>query len=47
MGSPGPTIAGGNLFVGSGHFGELVGMPGNVLLAFSLECIQNALQTSD
>jgi len=37
MGAPGPTIAGGKVFVGSGYvFGER-GTPGNVLLAFSVE----------
>jgi polyvinyl alcohol dehydrogenase (cytochrome) len=36
MAAPGPTIAGGRLFVGSGYlFGG--GTPGNVLLAFSAE----------
>ena len=34
MGAPGPTVAGGMLFAGSGYvFGS--GTPGNVLLAFS------------
>jgi hypothetical protein len=34
MGAPGPVVAGGMLFVGSGYvFGA--GTPGNVLLAFS------------
>jgi polyvinyl alcohol dehydrogenase (cytochrome) len=37
MGAPGPTIAGGLLFVGSGYTGKRNGMPGNVLLAFSSE----------
>ena len=32
----GPTVAGGMLFVGSGYVGVRNGMPGNVLLAFSL-----------
>ena len=32
----GPVIAGGMLFVGSGY-GQWGGLPGNVLLAFSLE----------
>jgi polyvinyl alcohol dehydrogenase (cytochrome) len=37
LGAPGPTIAGGLVFVGSGYiFGER-GTPGNVLLAFSVE----------
>jgi polyvinyl alcohol dehydrogenase (cytochrome) len=37
MGGPGPTIAGGVLFVGSGYtFGER-GTPGNALLAFAVE----------
>jgi polyvinyl alcohol dehydrogenase (cytochrome) len=35
MGAPGPTVAGGMLFVGSGYPGLGNGMPGNVLLAFS------------
>ena len=37
FGAPGPTVAGGMLFVGSGYgvFGN--DLPGNVLLAFSLE----------
>jgi polyvinyl alcohol dehydrogenase (cytochrome) len=36
MGAPGPTVAGGMLFVGSGYvFGA--GKPGNVLLAFSVQ----------
>ncbi len=34
--APGPTIAGGMLFVGSGY-GVVSGTPGNVLLAFSLK----------
>ena len=33
----GPTVAGGMLFAGSGYVGVRNGMPGNVLLAFSLE----------
>jgi polyvinyl alcohol dehydrogenase (cytochrome) len=36
MGAPGPTVAGGMLFVGSGYVGLGNGMPGNVLLAFGL-----------
>ena len=36
MGAPGPTIAGGTLFVGSGYVGLGNGIPGNVLLAFGL-----------
>jgi polyvinyl alcohol dehydrogenase (cytochrome) len=37
LGAPGPTIAGGMVFVGSGYiFGER-GTPGNVLLAFGVE----------
>ena len=36
MGSAGPTVAGGMLFVGSGY-AVTRGMPGNVLLAFSVE----------
>ena len=34
MGAPGPTIAGGMVFVGSGYIGFRNGTPGNVLLAF-------------
>ena len=34
MGAPGPTVAGGLLFVGSGYVGLGNGTPGNVLLAF-------------
>jgi polyvinyl alcohol dehydrogenase (cytochrome) len=37
MGAPGPTVAGGMLFVGSGYPGLGNGMPGNVLLAFAAE----------
>ena len=37
MGSAGPTIAGGMLFVGSGYVFGGVSSPGNVLLAFSIE----------
>ena len=37
MGAPGPTVAGGMLFVGSGYVGAIGGFPGNVLLAFSPE----------
>jgi polyvinyl alcohol dehydrogenase (cytochrome) len=36
MGAPGPTVAGGTLFVGSGYVGLGSGTPGNVLLAFGL-----------
>lgn len=36
MGAPGPTVAGGMLFVGSGYVGLGNGATGNVLLAFSL-----------
>ena len=36
MGAPGPTIAGGMVFVGSGYVGLGNGTPGNVLLAFGL-----------
>lgn len=35
MGGPGPVVAGGTLYVGSGFPGIQNGMPGNVLLAFS------------
>ena len=34
MGAPGPTVAGGILFTGSGYVGLGNGTPGNVLLAF-------------
>ena len=37
MGAPGPTVAGGMVFVGSGYIGAIGGFPGNVLLAFSAE----------
>jgi polyvinyl alcohol dehydrogenase (cytochrome) len=37
MGGPGPTVAGGMLFVDSGYTGLSSGVPGNVLLAFSPE----------
>jgi polyvinyl alcohol dehydrogenase (cytochrome) len=37
MGAPGPTVAGGMLFAGSGYVGFGGGLPGNVLLAFSAE----------
>ena len=37
MGAPGPTVAGGMLFVGSGYVGVSNGLPGNVLLAFGPE----------
>jgi polyvinyl alcohol dehydrogenase (cytochrome) len=37
LGDPGPTIAGGMLYVGSGFIGTGNGMPGNVLLAFSAQ----------
>ena len=36
MGAPGPTAAGGMLFVGSGYVGLGNGTPGNVLLVFGL-----------
>jgi polyvinyl alcohol dehydrogenase (cytochrome) len=36
MDGPGPVVAGGMLFVNSGN-GSLVGLPGNVLLAFGLD----------
>jgi len=35
MGAPGPTIAGGMMFVTSGYIGVRNGLPGNVLLAFT------------
>jgi polyvinyl alcohol dehydrogenase (cytochrome) len=37
MGAPGPVVAGGMLFAGSGYVGLGNGTPGNVLLAFALE----------
>ena len=37
MGGPGPTIAGGMVYVGSGFPGIQNGMPGNVLLAFGIQ----------
>jgi polyvinyl alcohol dehydrogenase (cytochrome) len=37
MGSPGPTVAGGMLFAGSGYPGVQNGVEGNVLLAFGVE----------
>jgi len=37
MGAPGPTVVGGMLYVGSGYVGVNNGLPGNVLLAFSVE----------
>jgi polyvinyl alcohol dehydrogenase (cytochrome) len=37
MGAAGPTVAGGMLFVPSGYIGVRNGMPGNVLLAFSVQ----------
>ena len=37
MGGPGPTVAGGMLFIGSGFPGIQNGMPGNVLLAFTAQ----------
>jgi len=36
MGAPGPTVAGGMLFVGSGY-GVVADLPGNALLAFSAQ----------
>jgi polyvinyl alcohol dehydrogenase (cytochrome) len=36
MGAPGPTVAGGMVFVGSGYVGLGNGTPGNVLLAFGM-----------
>jgi polyvinyl alcohol dehydrogenase (cytochrome) len=35
LGAPGPVIAGGTLYLGSGYIGTGNGMPGNVLLAFA------------
>ena len=37
MGAPGPTVVGGILYVTSGYVGVSNGLPGNVLLAFSVE----------
>ena len=37
IGAAGPTVAGGMLFVPSGYIGVRNGMPGNVLLAFSVQ----------
>ena len=37
MGAPGPTIAGGMVFAGSGYIGVRNGTPGNVLLAFGID----------
>jgi polyvinyl alcohol dehydrogenase (cytochrome) len=37
MGAPGPVIAGGMVFLGSGYVGTGNGMPGNVLLAFAAD----------
>jgi len=37
LGAPGPVVAGGMLYVGSGYIGINNGMPGNVLLAFSTD----------
>jgi polyvinyl alcohol dehydrogenase (cytochrome) len=37
MGAAGPTVAGGMLLVPSGYIGVRNGMPGNVLLAFSVQ----------
>jgi polyvinyl alcohol dehydrogenase (cytochrome) len=36
MGAPGPVVSGGTLFAPSGYIGVKNGMPGNVLLAFSI-----------
>jgi hypothetical protein len=36
LGAPGPAVSGGMLYVGSGYVGTGNGMPGNVLLAFSV-----------
>lgn len=40
IGAPGPTIAGGMIFVGSGY-GVMAGQPGNVLLAFGVNGKEN------
>src|SRR5262249_15053730 len=37
MGAPGPVVAGTRLFVPSGYLGVKNGLPGNVLLMFSVE----------
>lgn len=37
MDAPGPTIAGGMLFAGSGYVFGAASTPGNVLLAFGVE----------
>ena len=37
LGAPGPVVAGGMLYVGSGYVGTGNGIPGNVLLAFSAQ----------
>jgi polyvinyl alcohol dehydrogenase (cytochrome) len=37
LGSPGPTIANGMMYVSSGYIGVQNGFPGNVVLAFGLE----------
>jgi len=37
MGAPGPIVVGGMLFAPSGYIGVKNGMPGNVLLAFSIQ----------
>jgi polyvinyl alcohol dehydrogenase (cytochrome) len=37
LGAPGPVIAGGMLYVGSGYVGTGNGIPGNALLAFSVQ----------
>jgi len=37
MGAAGPVVAAGTLFVPSGYLGVKNGLPGNVLLAFSVQ----------
>ena len=37
LAAPGPVIAGGMLYVGSGYIGTGNGMPGNVLLSFGAD----------
>jgi polyvinyl alcohol dehydrogenase (cytochrome) len=37
MGAPGPTVAGGMVFAGSGYIGVRSGTPGNVLIAYAVE----------
>jgi hypothetical protein len=41
MGAPGPTVAAGLLFVGSGYVALGNGTPGNVLLGFGLPSVRH------